>query len=359
MDDERALGMSEALRLTRAGRLAEAVAVIQRTLRGTSGAASTGPDVPSPAPGAPTGPDGGRRRRSRFRPLGRCVGATRSAKQAGPSAARRTYTGAAGSRRYDLYVPSRPADGPRPLVVMLHGGRQNAADFAAGTRMNSLAEEHGFLVAYPEQDRRANPGCYWNWFAPEHQRADGGEAAIIAGITREVVAEHDVDPRRVYVAGLSAGGAMAAVMAGTHPDLYGGVGVHSGIAYRAAHDLRTALAAMRGGGSPAAAVRIPLIVFHGDRDQVVVPANAEQLVAARLAADPTSASETTRVDSGGRACTKTVHTDGDGGVLVESWTLHGAGHAWSGGDAAGSYTDSTGPDASAEMVRFFLALPPR
>jgi poly(hydroxyalkanoate) depolymerase family esterase len=354
-DDERALGMFEALRLTRAGRLTEAVAVIQRTLGGTS-------DAAPPPSGTQAGPDGGartRRRRSRFGPLGRCVGATRAANPTGPAAARHTYTGAAGSRRYDLYVPTRPASGPRPLVVMLHGGRQDAADFAAGTRMNSLAEEHGFLVAYPEQARTANPGRYWNWFSPEHQRADGGEAAIIAGITRQVVAEHDVDAQRVYVAGLSAGGAMAAVMAATHPDLYRGVGVHSGIAYRAAHDLPTALAAMRGGGSPAEAGHIPLIVFHGDRDPVVAPANAEQLVAARLAGAPTSVSETTRVDSGGRACTKTVHTDPEGDVLVESWTLHGAGHAWSGGDAEGSYTDPTGPDASAEMIRFFLALPPR
>ena len=355
MDDERARGMSEALRLTRAGRLTEAVAVIQRTL----GAAP--PSTAAPRPTSAPDEEEGRtrttpgRRCRRLRPLGRRFVTTDPASAAEAHPTRHlTYTGPAGSRRYDLYVPSRQASGPRALVVMLHGGRQHAADFAAGTGMNSLAEQHGFLVAYPEQDRRANPGRYWNWFSLEHQQPHSGEPAIIAGITRQVIADHGVDPGRVYVAGLSAGGAMAAVMAATHPDLYSGAGVHSGIAYRAAHDLRTALTAMRGGGAAAAAGRIPLIVFHGDQDPIVVPANADQLVTARLADTSTSVSQTVRLHTGGRACTRTVHTDADGAALVECWTVHGAGHAWSGGNSAGSYTDPTGPDASAEMVRFFL-----
>jgi poly(hydroxyalkanoate) depolymerase family esterase len=347
MDDERASGMSEALQLTRAGRLTEAVGVIQRTLGGAPGSTT------------PSGPPPPERRPGRLRSLGRRVLASVPTGGAGGPTPAHRYTGQAGSRHYDLHVPTGQASGPRPLLVMLHGGRQNATDFATGTRMNDLAERHGFLVAYPEQDRQANPGCYWNWFSPEHQHPDRGEPAILAGITRQVIADHDVDPGRVYVAGMSAGGAMAAVMAATHPELYSGVGVHSGIAYGAAHDLPTGLAAMRGGGSHAAAGRIPLIVFHGDQDQIVVPANAEQLVAARLAAAPASVAQTSRVQSGGRACTTTVHTDPEGAVLVEAWTVHGAGHAWSGGDPAGSYTDAAGPDASAEMVRFFLALPPR
>lgn len=261
------------------------------------------------------------------------------------------FENAAGSRSYSLYLPPNRSTRGMPLVVMLHGCKQDPEDFAAGTRMNRLADELGFVVVYPAQSGRANVSGCWNWFQPVHQRRDG-EPSLIAGITREVVARHGLDPRRTYVAGLSAGGAMAAVMGNTYPELYAAMGIHSGLGYAAAQDVPSALAAMKGRASGkmrnASGKRgIPMIVFHGDGDTTVHPSNGEHAMTGTLE----------RVEKGranGRAFTRTTHRDAEGRAVLEHWLVHGAGHAWSGGSADGSYADPTGPDASREMLRFFL-----
>ncbi|GCL63046.1 extracellular catalytic domain type 1 short-chain-length polyhydroxyalkanoate depolymerase [Pseudaquabacterium pictum] len=289
------------------------------------------------------------------------------------------FSNAAGTRAYKLHVPAVLPDGPPPLLVMLHGCTQSADDFATGTQMNRLADAHGFLVVYPEQPAQANPSACWNWFRPQDQAGDGGEPSLIAGIVREVAQRHGADPRRIFVAGLSAGAAMAVVLGETCPDLFAGVGAHSGLPYASAHDIPSALAAMKGGRSGLPALKnlpgaaagggrkavqaVPVIVFHGDRDHTVQPANGEAIVQQARAAHAAEAGgglqavTHTGQAPGGRRYSRAVHTDALGHTRIEHWTVHGAGHAWSGGHASGSHTDGAGPDASAEMVRFFLALP--
>jgi poly(hydroxyalkanoate) depolymerase family esterase len=292
-----------------------------------------------------------------------------------------TFSNAAGTRAYKLYVPAAKSDAPRPLIVMLHGCTQSADDFSAGTQMNRLADEHDFLVVYPEQAAQANASKCWNWFNPQDQQRGAGEPSLIAGIVAKVARHHDADPHRIFVAGLSAGAAMAVVLGETYPELFAGVGAHSGLPYGSAHDIPSALAAMKGGrsarsgpksipGVGAAASRrlehaVPVIVFHGDRDHTVQQCNGAHI--AQHASDAYDAQAGNRalqistqsgVALGGQKFSRTVYTDADRQARIESWTLHGAGHAWSGGHASGSFTDGNGPDASAEMVRFFLALPP-
>jgi poly(hydroxyalkanoate) depolymerase family esterase len=289
----------------------------------------------------------------------------------------RSYTNQTGTRTYKLYIPSGYMGQEVPLVVMLHGCTQSPDDIAAGTQMNTFAEENIFLVAYPAQAQGANMNKCWNWFKPSDQQRGRGEPSLVAGITRQVIDEYNVADGRVYVAGMSAGGAMAAIMAEAYPDLYAAVGIHSGLAPGAAHDMPSAFAAMHQGGAatprrdvPTATATgvsariVPVIVFHGDRDKTVNPRNADHLLEhyclAKLTGSRDDVSGSTphgRVRQGqvpgGHAYTRATYRDAGGRAVAERWTVHGLGHAWSGGSSSGSYTDPRGPGASAEMVRFF------
>jgi len=287
----------------------------------------------------------------------------------------RSFSNDAGTRSYKLYVPSSyssASDAPVPLVVMLHGCTQSPDDFAAGTRMNALAEQHGFLVIYPAQAPNANGSKCWNWFRGEDQRRDRGEPSLIAGITREVASAYRIDERCIFVAGLSAGAAMAVILGATYPDIYSAVGAHSGLPYGSAHDVSSAFGAMKGSraqaghssplgrrASPGADRPMPTIVFHGDSDQTVVVQNGDAIVEQARVGFPDQATLDASVNHGaatsGRTYRRTVYADSDGHPVVEHWLVHGAGHAWSGGSPDGTYTDGRGPDASAEIIRFFHA----
>jgi poly(hydroxyalkanoate) depolymerase family esterase len=292
--------------------------------------------------------------------------------------ASRSFTNHAGTRTYKLYVPSSYSGKlgeAVPMVVMLHGCTQSPDDFAAGTRMNALADQHGFLVVYPAQAANANGSKCWNWFRSEDQSRDRGEPSLIAGITREVASNYFIDQRRIFVAGLSAGAAMAVILGATYPELYAAVGAHSGLPYGAAHDIPSAFSAMKGataGASfpnPSSATTarplpghgVPIIVFHGDRDQTVNGQNAaaivQQAIAVRSDGEGLRANVQNGVTPAGHTYSHTVYTNAANQRVVEQWVLHGAGHAWSGGSPTGSFTDVGGPDASAEMIRFFYSQP--
>ncbi len=393
--------MAEATRLTRAGRLDEASALIQRSLgaagmgapdaarpAGASAANRAAPRLEGPAPRLDAEADAHaalipERLREN---IGQMMSGLRTlapslkglvgglhapspgdAEPEDGQFVERSFSNAAGARDYKLFIPS-PRSGTRPLVVMLHGCTQSPDDFAAGTRMNVLAEEEGIYVVYPRQSSRANMQKCWNWFEPGDQGREMGEAGIIAGIVRAVCAEHPIDRARVYIAGLSAGGAAAANIARAYPDLFAAVGVHSGLAAGCARDLPSALSAMRvgapGAESPGGAsgfgagsvaqqnLRVPTIVFHGEGDGTVHPRNADAVLA-----QAGIATLTARKESGtgaGHSYTRTRYADESGRVQVEAWSVQGAGHAWSGGSTAGSYADPHGPDASRAMLDFFL-----
>ena len=266
------------------------------------------------------------------------------------------FASEAGSRSYKLYIPSSYRGKSLPLIVMLHGCTQSPDDFAIGTQMNELAEEEGFLVAYPRQPVSANPSKCWNWFNAGDQSRDRGEPFLIAGLTRKIMGDAAVDSARVYAAGLSAGGAAAAIMGSAYPDIYAAIGVHSGLACGAAKDLPSALNAMRQGGASlknGASRPLPTIVFHGDSDNTVNPINSDQVIAQSKAGAEFRAKIVQGQSKGGIKYTRSIQSDQSGRSVLEQWTLHGAGHAWSGGNPAGSFTDPRGPDASREMLRFF------
>jgi poly(hydroxyalkanoate) depolymerase family esterase len=278
-----------------------------------------------------------------------------------------SYANQAGQRSYKIYIPTGYAGRRLPLIVMLHGCRQTPDDFAAGTRMNELAEERQCFVLYPAQTESANHSKCWNWFRRADQIRDQGEPSIIAGMTREMFQRYPINRRKVYVAGLSAGGSMAAVMGVTYPELYAAIGIHSGLPCGSAHDLPSAIAAMRGmppwtlgrpTGSTPKSPAIATIVLHGDRDRTVHPRNSERVIAQSVGG-PGASSADVSIERGqapgGHSYTRTIHHDSKGWVALEYWLVHGGGHAWFGGSPRGSYSDPQGPDAAGEMVRFFLS----
>ena len=417
MNDRMRASMAEATRLTRAGRLAEATALIQRTL-GIARISDPSEEEPESAttpveaeyhivndsipssetPARNISPGqklGAPVESATLRPAAgpgvlspheiRLPGSMRSATgrvspltpeevplsvRAGGQFVDGTYTNMAGARTYKLYIPSGYTGQTLPLLIMLHGCTQTSVDFAAGTRMNMFAERELFLVAYPEQANSANGSRCWNWFQSADQHRGTGEPSLIAGMTQQIMSKYHTDTSRVYIAGLSAGGAMATIMAATYPDLYAAVGVHSGLPYGAAHDLPSAFMAMKQGAPQhvqGPSKIIPLIMFHGDHDTTVAPVNADHVLDQWLqaAGDRPGGARRPALDvkeeqgrvGGQHPYTRFIYQDASGRVIVEKWIVHQAGHAWSGGCSSGSFTDPNGPDASAEMVRFFSEHP--
>jgi poly(hydroxyalkanoate) depolymerase family esterase len=369
--------MSDATRLMRAGNLGEATAAIQEALgvkmpampawgvganaEQNASSAVLDDDVIDVEARVVSGPGGepAAEKGAATDTAPQTAGASTTSAAGGESFTSGVFRNAAGSRGYKLFEPAREGQ-PLPLIVMLHGCTQDPDDFARGTGMNELARRQGFVVLYPAQAQGANTSRCWNWFKHNHQARDRGEPAILAGMVRDVIARHGIDPKRVYVAGLSAGGAMAAILGDAYPDLFAAVGVHSGLPTGSATDVQTAFAAMNGGAkpvrrSPRFGETPPTIVFHGDADTTVHLVNGERVMEATgLEATPAKAREH---GANGRDFTRRVFVDANGDERAEQWTVHCAGHAWSGGQASGSYTDPKGPDASAEMVRFFLQHP--
>ena len=378
--------LGEATELMHSGNLMEATAAIQRALNNQAPMANAAPAAHT-APASPRAatrakPAAGQWRTARSSAASKLRSKLQASvedavvREAPDSFERVTFMHAGVRHQYRLYVPPGAAKGvAMPLVLMLHGCTQNADDFALGTGMNQAAAPANALVLYPVQTRSANPNGCWNWFEPGHQHRGQGEPELLVAMVRDVMARHPVDAQRVYAAGLSAGGAMAAVLGREYPDVFAAVGVHSGLQAGAADNMMAALSAMNNGAKlgtknrptthPSGAPYPALIVFHGDADATVHAKNGEQLVDAALESalggKAAVRHETLQGKSdAGQRFTRTVYraTDAkDAGVLAEHWVLHSAGHAWSGGNARGSYTDARGVSATQEMLRFFLEHP--
>ena len=341
--------IADALALVKQAKVTDATALLQRALTGTPARTGVSADLPR-------------------RPLGEVVRALRTGRPAGLRAksapralqpggnfAPRQYAGKAGSIGYWLHVPEGHAREDLALVLMLHGCTQNPGDFAAGTRMNALADEYGLVVAYPHQTGAANPNGCWNWFLDRNQTRGSGEPAVLAGLARSLAAEFGIAPSRIFVAGLSAGGAMADILACEYHDVFSAAGIHSGLPQGAARDMPSAFSAMNGSAGFAAAKAqgraSRKIVFHGSGDTTVHPVNGERILDGLRGK---GAEITCDREVAGRKVAHTVLLDESGRAIAEHWFIRGGGHAWSGGDPAGSYTQADGPDASRLMVAFFL-----
>lgn len=355
MPEDFAEAMRRATDLTRAGNLDAATQAILQALGGGSGTPQ--PSTPGAAPRARVGQSLDEVLANLRTARGGTQGGSVVPVPDGATWVWRSHAAPEGTRDYRLYLPaSTPA--PRGLILMLHGCTQAPDDFALGTGMNAVAERYGLAVAWPSQTEVHNPTRCWNWFRPADQ-GRSGEAAVLAALTQALATEYVLDRAAVFVAGLSAGGAMAAILTEAYPEVFSAVGIHSGLPTGAATDLPSAMAAMRGAvpvgrSRPARAgqAAVRTIVFHGTADVMVHPSNAQRIVD-RARDEAVGAAHVTRGLTAGRGWQRSVWPSADGSALVEDWQIEGAGHAWSGGNAAGSFADPAGPDAAARMVAFF------
>jgi len=361
--------MGEALALVRHSKVGDATAVIRAALTGSDADVPAGnaieKRVKAPAkitaqqPATKLNPTVSPYRQPRKTLSKRISGPAGQLKDGQRSFRARIYQHPERSLDYMLYLP-KPLDTRSPsLLVMLHGCNQDPKDFAVGTQMNRYADEFNFIVAYPQQPKTANSlGC-WNWFDPRHQKHGAGEPALLAGLTEELRTEFNVSKERIFVAGLSAGGAMAEILATEYSDIFAAAGIHSGLPYGAAHSVTSAFSAMRGSSrverprEKPPSVNARRIVFHGSKDATVHPSNGAQIV--KQARSRTAGLSDIRYDEddNGAKVDRTDFKNSDGTTQAEYWVILGGGHAWSGGNREGSFTSPKGPNASREMLRFF------